>query len=217
MSFRDAVWYNAGRGASDGNNYWKKYGVPHWIIACAALVLWGALLGAASVYNAALGNAAERWGVTAGILASPEKLALNAAPCILLALLCFFALGRTWPAFLVSGAAAMGLSVADRCVYLAGGVHLRAGTEISAVWSALTRCLPSAWGRAVFAAAAAAAGTAFAALLLRGKMRSWAARVFGSLGTAAAMFLLWRFVYSAMPAEVAGYAGCVLDFLAGAG
>lgn len=96
MRLPDVVYYNNGRGASDGNNYWKKFTVPHGIYTAFMLVALSLLAGCSALFAV---------GFPTG-----TAVLLNLLPCAVLMLFVYFVSGRAWIAFTVTAIAVYSLA-----------------------------------------------------------------------------------------------------------
>lgn len=129
MKLSDIVFYNHGRGPSDGNNYWKRVTIPHFIFVCATLVLLGVCVGfvglavTASYLNGWLGENAF-----SAFMGKPLIPILNILPCVLLVLLFYFATGRAWAAFLFPALIVYTLTVLNAACFFFHWLALRPGT-----------------------------------------------------------------------------------------
>ena len=87
MKFSDIIFYNKGVGEADGNNYWKKYRVPHYVYIFTVLVLMGIGIGIVSLFLCSAYLEEIGWGMFLSYLHEPLILLLNILPCVLLVLL----------------------------------------------------------------------------------------------------------------------------------
>ena len=99
MKISDIVFYNKGRGAADGNNYWRKYRTPHYIYIFTMLVLMGIGIGVVSLFLCSSYLDEIGWEMFGTYFQEPLILLLNILPCVLLVLFFYFATGRAWAAF----------------------------------------------------------------------------------------------------------------------
>ena len=98
MKLLDVFYYNGGKGASDGNNYWRRYTAAHYTVVSALLTLFSLWL--YLVFTALAGG----FGVAEapGLIFSRNHppLFLIAVPALVFCL--WFAAGRAWIAALAS-------------------------------------------------------------------------------------------------------------------
>ena len=94
----DAIDYNGGRGAADGNNYWRRFTASHYTYVGVMLFLLSAGAGAAALFGAAAvvdgGGELIRF-----YLREPLVPILNILPCVVLSALVYFATATTWLAY----------------------------------------------------------------------------------------------------------------------
>lgn len=99
MSFWDIISYNKGAGYSDGNNYWKKYRVPHYIYIYLMLTLMGVGIGVVSLFLCSPYLGQNGYSMFVSYFTHPLIAVLNILPCVLLVYLAYFISGRAWVAF----------------------------------------------------------------------------------------------------------------------
>lgn len=197
MKLFDIISYNGGRGPLDGNPYWKKYTVPHYIYISLMLTLMGVGIGLVSLFICSAYLNFIGWEMFISYLREPLILALNLLPCVLLVWFFYFLTGRAWSAFGLSAAVVFVFSLinyykirirseaflfSDMLLFgEAAGILGRYNIEIT--------------GRALSAAAALVFGLVFAAFLMRGRLKNAWVRVVGSVLTAMALITLTLTVY----------------------
>lgn len=193
----DTIYYNRGRGASNGNNYWKKYAVPHYILCAVLCLLLGIGIGLASLFvcSAYLDNLG--WEMFLSYLNEPLILLLNLVPPVLLVAAFYFAFGRLWAGFLAGGGIITVLSLIN---YYKIRIRTESFTfsDIAIAGEAagiLNRYKLELTGRVIFIAAALVLGTLAAAFLARGKIRKWWVRLTGAVLAIALLFTLGATVY----------------------
>ena len=181
----DAVDYNRGRGAADGNNYWRRFTASHYTYVGVMLFVLSAGAGAAALFGAA---AVVNGGGELIQFYLREALVplLNILPCVVLAALVYFATGTSWLAYYVPAA----LSFAAAIVVSFG---------LGDNWSTL----------AISVLAALVAGMVFASYLMRGELRNGWVRAIGT-GTAlvtAAVLLILVYTNDGLYASILADAG----------
>lgn len=169
MKLLDAVYYNGGKGPSDGNNYWRRFTGAHYAFVGCLLALFGVWTGTLALM---LTKNASPTVVFRGFAAAPEGLlaylfALAAVFCL------YFATGRAWAASLAGGAAAL----AGWPALTALGAERTAGAAYHAFLAVfIQNSLYTS-----LAAGTLALGPAFFALAARGHIRSAKARLAGAV------------------------------------
>ncbi len=180
MKLADIVLYNHGRGPSDGNNYWRRVTVPHFIFVGVEAAVLGACIGLVSL--AVTASYLTGWlgsDVLPAFMGDPLTALLNILPCVLLALLFYFATGRAWAAFLFPALIVYSLTLINCASFFFKWQALRpvsfasslralldgvSGSEYSSLRDSFLRpCL-------LLMPASLAAGTALAALVTPGAM-----------------------------------------------
>lgn len=196
-SLWDTIYYNRGRGASNGNNYWKKYAVPHYILCGAVCLLLGIGIGLASLFVCSAYRDNLGWEMFLSYLRSPLILLLNLVPPVLLVGAFYFAFGRLWAGFLAGGGIVTVLSLIDYYK-----IRLRTepftASDIAIAGEAagiLGRYRIEITGRAVFIACALALGVFAAAFLARGRLKKWWVRLLGAILCLAILVTLFFTVY----------------------
>ncbi len=193
----DAVWYNGGRGPSDGNNYWRRFTAAHYVYVGVMLTLMGAGIGLVALFTGSLYPGNQTSGVFISYLHEPLILLLNLLPGLLIVALVYFATGRAWAAFAVSGLIVMGGSLAE--FYKMG---IRSETLVASDLGLIGEAvdiLPNytleLTGRPKLVICSYILGLLFAIFLMRGKLKNIKVRVAGSLLTLAAIAALLPTVY----------------------
>ncbi len=193
----DAIWYNAGKGPSDGNNYWRRFTAAHYVYVGLGLFLMSCAAGLSALFIGAVSSGArlvDLWQTywTEGLI-----IFLNVLPVTLLACFFYFLTGRAWAAFFLSAAPCIILSVVDFYKITIRAETLVASDlglihEFVGIISNYTITLS---GRGCLAIAAVVAGTAFAAVFMRGRLKNPRVRVSGSVLSLAAIITLLFTVY----------------------
>ncbi len=166
MKLLDAVYYNGGKGPSDGNNYWRRFTAAHYAIVSALLALFGLWLGL--LLTALLGG----YGVTEapGALLSRSRPPLLLVAATALVFCLWFATGRAW-------IAALALSVP----LTAAALILR--PELNAPVGGAPVPMPPTLGEIALIAVTCVLCPALLALLAQGHLRSVKVRVIGALAS----------------------------------
>ncbi len=192
----DALWYNAGKGPSDGNNYWRRFTRGHYVCVGLGLFLLSCAAGLAALFIGAVTSGARLVDLWPTYWQTPLIVLLNVLPAVLLAAFFYFLTGRAWAAFILSAAPVILLSVVD--FYK---IVIRAETLVASdlglvreLADILPRYTITLSGRAYLAIAVLVGGTA-AALLLRGKLKNVLARVLGCAVSLTALAALLFTVY----------------------
>ena len=181
----DAIDYNGGRGASDGNNYWRRFTASHYTYVGVMLFLLSAGAGAAALFGAAAvvdgGEELIRF-----YLREPLVPLLNILPCVVLSALVYFATATTWLAYYVPAALAFAAAIV---------VSFGLGDN----WSTL----------AISVLVALVVGMIFASYLMRGELRNGWVRAIGTgaAAVAAAVLLILVYTNDSLYAAVLGGAG----------
>ena len=195
----DAIWYNAGKGPSDGNNYWRRFTAAHYVYVGLGLLLMSCAAGLSALFIGAVTSGARLVDLWPTYWSEPLIILLNVLPVALLTCFFYFLTGRAWAAFFLSAAPCIILSVVDfykitiRAETLVasdlGLVH-----ELAGIISNYTITLS---GRACLAIAAIVTGTVAAAVFMRGKLKNPWVRVSGSvLSLAALLTVLFTVCFS---------------------
>lgn len=192
----DALWYNAGKGPSDGNNYWRRFTRGHYVCVGLGLFLLSCAAGLAALFIGAVTSGARLVDLWPTYWQTPLIVLLNVLPAVLLAAFFYFLTGRAWAAFILSAAPVILLSVVD--FYK---IVIRAETLVASdlglvreLADILPRYTITLSGRAYLAIAVLLGGTA-AALFLRGKLKNVLARVLGCAVSLTALAALLFTVY----------------------
>ncbi len=186
MRLSDIVLYNGGRGAEDGNNYWKKVAAPHYVYVTVTLLLISCGLGAAGL---ALGGADGAGSAGYDF----EVILLNTLPCALLIFLLYFSTGRAWIAVTVTGLAVLVCAFLDRRAMDAfGGSFVGMGAD------RLPDVLGGGleWRQLLPSAGVLAVAVLLSVFLLRGALRNKPVRLAGAFLTAVLTVALLATVYS---------------------
>ena len=193
----DTIYYNRGRGASNGNGYWKKYAVPHYILCGVLCLLLGIGIGITSLFVCSAYLDHPGWEMFLSYLNEPLILVLNLVPPVLLVALFYFAFGRLWAGFLTGGGIVTVMSLINYYkirlrteAFTASDLNL-AG-EAAGI---LSRYKLELTGRVIFIVSALAAGTLAAAFFARGKLRNRWVRLIGAILTLAILITLVFAVY----------------------
>lgn len=179
----DVIWYNGGKGPSDGNNYWRRLTPAHYVWVGLALTLLSAGVGCLALTVGAVYPGITDVSFQWSYFSEPLILLLNILPVLLLTAFFYFSTGRAWAAYLASSVLVLAVAVVDfykliirSDAFVASDLRLIG--EAAGVLSGYTITLS---GRAVLSLAAVAGGTAFAAVFLRGKLKKAWVRVPGAL------------------------------------
>jgi phosphoglycerol transferase MdoB-like AlkP superfamily enzyme len=197
MNFFDVISYNKGKGTSNGNNYWKKYTVPHYIYIGLMLVLMGIGIGLVSLFVCSfyLGNG--DWEMFLSYLHEPLILLLNILPCVLLVAFFYFATGRSWISFLVSALIVFIMSAINYYKIRIRNEAFTASDMVlfSEATGIISRYTLEITGRILLAVFSLIFGTVFAVFFMKGKLRNVWVRVIGSILSLGALVGLVATVY----------------------
>lgn len=198
MNFFDIITYNKGKGTSDGNNYWKKYTVPHYVYIGLMLILMGIGIGLVSLFVSSCYLDQIGWEMFLSYLNEPLILILNILPCVLLVAFFYFATGRAWSAFVFPALIIFIMTLVNYYkirirseAFLASDMVL-----VSEAAGIISRYTLEITGRVLLIAGSFAFGLIFALLLMRGRLRNKWVRIIGAVLTLALLITLGFTVYS---------------------
>lgn len=194
----DIITYNRGKGTSDGNNYWKKYTVPHYIYIGLMLILMGIGIGLVSLFVSSCYLNVAGWEMFLSYLHEPLILTLNLLPCVLLVAFFYFATGRAWSAFTFPALIVFAMTLVNYYkirirseAFLASDMVL-----VGEAAGIISRYTLEITGRVILTVGSFIFGVAFALLLMRGKLRNKWVRLVGAVLTLAILLTLGFTVYS---------------------
>ncbi len=183
MKLFDAIWYNGGRGPADGNNYWRRLAIWHYVWVGVLLTALSAAAGSLAlvvggVYPG-IKDASFQWSY----FSEPWILFLNILPVLLLTAALYFSTGRAWIAYLGSSFTVLALAIVDFYKLAIRNETFKASDlglvgEAAGIISNYTIVIS---GRAVISILAVVLGTALAAILARGALKKVWVRVVGAV------------------------------------
>ena len=198
MKFSDIIFYNKGVGEADGNNYWKKYRVPHYVYIFTVLVLMGIGIGIVSLFLCSAYLEEIGWEMFLSYLHEPLILLLNILPCVLLVLLFYFATGRAWAAFTFPALIIFVLSVINYYkIRIRSEAFIASDlTLIGETAGIISNYRLEITGRVILTAAVFVLGILFAVFLMRGVLKNKKVRLIGSGAVAVVCAILYMTVYT---------------------
>jgi len=101
MNCWDIIDYNGGKGPADGNHYWRRYTVPHWLYVGLMLLAIGVGIGLVSLFVCSVYMSDAGWSMFVSYFENPLIVVLNVLPCVLLVFFFWCVSGRAWVAVTV--------------------------------------------------------------------------------------------------------------------
>lgn len=167
MKLFDAIWYNGGKGPSDGNNYWRRYTGAHYTYVAVLLVIFSVWLG---LFTTALLNGSGVEEAACLPLVETQWFLLHGFVLALVFCL-YFATGRAWITSLAVSAPVIVCALVLR-------------SEIGAHTGQLPRFMPPSVEETILIVVTVVLCPAILALSARGHIRNGKARLAGALVSA---------------------------------
>lgn len=194
---RDVLSYNKGRGAEDGNNYWKRFTAARYVYVGVMLTLMSVGIGLVALLVGSSYPGSRGGNLFLSYFREPLILLLNILPALLLVVFFYFATGRAWAGFTGGAVVIFGFALVGFYKMSIRSETLVA-SDIGLIGEALgiiSNYKIVISGRTILVFISFAAGLLFSIFCIKGRLRNRWVRLGGSLVSLGLMALILPTVY----------------------